>query len=261
MIAHPWFPRPMRRLLPGLASALVVAALACARAGETPPAEPVTPPPMERVLPRVDTVRIAVADPDQQRRITELELQLLERDAQIERLESSLEDTRREVVRSLARLQTTASRAEAASALAEADIALQALQNRNARAPELGQARRLLEMSTAEFGRQNYGGALYLATQVKTLATAGSGRLAAGAAADQQPGETAFAVPVPLQASSRANVRAGPGTEHPIVFTVDRGTNLTGYSYTAEWVRVTDASGRVGWVHSNLVGRRRSGTP
>jgi len=214
---------------------------------------------MTPVSPRTDTVRVTVPDPELQRRVSELELQLLARDAQIERLEASLQDARREVVRSLARLQTTASRAEAASALAEADIALQSLRNRDAQAPELAQARALLEMSTGEFGKENYGGALYLATQVKVLATAGSGRLAGASASGVQPGETAFAVPVPLQTTTRANVRAGPGTDQRILFTVDAGTALTGHSYTKEWVRVSDASGRAGWVYSNLVGRPGGG--
>lgn len=233
---------------------LVLGGLACARTADPPPPEPVAPP-RTPVAPRVDTVTVTVPDPELEQRIRDLELQVLARDAQIERLEASLEDARREVVRSLARLQTTASRAEAASALAEADIAVQALGNRDGQAPELGQARRLLEMSAGEFGKQNYGGALYLATQVKALATAGSSRLAGASATGPQPGETPFAVPVPLQAMTRANVREGPGTDRRILFTVDRGTTLTGHSYTQDWVRVSDAAGRTGWVYAPLVGR------
>ncbi len=214
------------------------------------------PPPGTPV--RVDTIRVSVPDPEAQRRVAELEMRLLERDAQIERLEASLDDTRREVVRSLARLQTTASRAEAASALAEADIAIQTLRSRDAQAPELGFARRLLDESTAEFGKQNYGGALYLANQVKVVASAGRGRLG-DAAGGARPGETAFAVPVPLRATARANVREGPGTNFRVSFTVDAGVALTGVSRVPEWVRVRDGAGRSGWVYYNLVGRRTDG--
>jgi len=241
-----------RRVVP----LLVAGVVACAPAADPPSPEPVAALPADPAPPRVDTVRVVVPDSALQQRVRDLELQLLARDAQIERLEASLEDARREVVRSLARLQTTASRAEAASALAEADIAVQALGNRNGQAPELGQARRLLEMSAGEFSKQNYGGALYLATQVKGLATAASGRLGGGSANGPQPGEALFAVPVPLQAMTRANVREGPGTDRPILFTVNRGTRLTGHAYTADWVRVSDAGGRTGWIYANLVGRR-----
>jgi hypothetical protein len=208
----------------------------------------------------VDTVRLVVSDPEQQRRIGELELRLLEREAQIERLETTLEETRREVVRSLARLQTSATRAEAASALAEADIALQTLRTSDPQAPELAQARRLLDQSTTEFGKQNYGGSLYLANQVKSLSASGRGRMAAGGNGAARPGEAAFAVPVPLAVNSRANVREGPGTSFRVLFTVDRGAALTGLSHLEDWVRVTDASGRSGWVFYNLVTRRGPGT-
>ena len=212
---------------------------------------------MNTVPPRVDTVRLMVPDPEQQRRVGELEVRLLERDAQVERLEATLEETRREVVRSLARLQTSATRAEAASARAEADIAQQTLPTRDTPEPERAPARRLLDQSTAEFGRQNYGGSLYLANQVKSLTASGRGRAAAGGnGAPARPGEAAFVVPVPLAVSSRANVREGPGTNFRVLFTADRGAALTGLSHLEDWVRVTDAAGRSGWVFYNLVSRR-----
>jgi crotonobetainyl-CoA:carnitine CoA-transferase CaiB-like acyl-CoA transferase len=214
-------PRSPLRLL------ALAAVLACAAGSAAEEAAPAEPPPMHPVRPRVDTVRVTVPDPEQQRRIAELEVRLLERDAQIERLEASLEETRREVVRSLARIQTSATRAEAASALAEADIAVQSLRTRDAQAPELAPARRLLDESTAEFGKRNYGGALYLANQVKSLAASGRGRLAAGGMAAAAAGEARFSVPVPLEVNRRANVRDGPGTTL-VMFTVERGATLTG---------------------------------
>ena len=45
---------------------------------------------------------------------------------------------------------------------------------RSLSAPEAVQARRLLQESSAEFGKENYGGALYLANQAKALAAAGA---------------------------------------------------------------------------------------
>ncbi|HXV91597.1 MAG TPA: SH3 domain-containing protein [Gemmatimonadales bacterium] len=247
-------PRAVRAAI----AVLVLPALtACAATASSETEEPAPAPPITTVPPRVDTVRLVVPDPEQQRRIGELEVRLLERDAQIERLEATLEETRREVVRSLARLQTSATRAEAASALAEADIALQTLRTRDPQAPEIAQARRLLDQSTTEFGKQNYGGALYLANQVKSLTASGRGRMAAGGSAvPARPGETAFAVPVPLAVNSRANVREGPGTNFRVLFTVDRGVALTGLSHLEDWVRVTDGAGRSGWVFYSLVTRR-----
>src|SRR5204863_274769 len=50
-----------------------------------------------------------------EQRVARLELQRLERDAQVDQLQGQLDAARREVVRAMAKLQTLASRAEAAS--------------------------------------------------------------------------------------------------------------------------------------------------
>lgn len=198
-----------------------------------------------------------VTDPELEQRAGRLELQLLEKEAQVEALEQQLDEARREVVRAMAKLQTLASRAEAASGMAEAELALQSLRNTSGSqgASEATRAARLLQMGSAEFNRQNYGGALYLASQAKTIATSGRNRLDGGDRGARQ-GEVIFALPLRLRAQGRANVREGPGTRFPVQFTVDEGTALTGYSYSDDWVRVRDESGRSGWVYQALLGRR-----
>jgi hypothetical protein len=205
----------------------------------------------------VDTVRVATPDPDLQRRVSALELRVLERDAQLEELQQRLDEATREVVRSLAKLQTVATRAEAASGMAEAELALQALQTRSGPAVtnDYTRAKQLMDMSTAEFNDQNYGGALYLATQVKNIA-----RVGGGAASDERgelrPGEALFTRPLALRVSSRANVRSGPGTNFPVQYTLEKGALITAFSYAGDWLRIADAGGRPGWIFRNLTDRR-----
>jgi hypothetical protein len=193
---------------------------------------------------------------DLERRVSRLELRVLEKETQVDELETRLSDARDEVVRTMAKLETLASRAEAASVMAEADVALQSLRNSEGsrQLPELSQTQRLVQQSTTEFNRQNYGGALYLATQAKNTATAGRGRLAGNRGATR-PGEVLFAVPIRLKAASRGNVREGPGTNHTVTFEVESGASLTGFSYTDEWVRVSDDGGRSGWIFRSLITR------
>src|SRR5207302_1661671 len=114
-----------------------------------------------------------------EQRAARLELRLLERDAQLEELQARLDEARQEVVRAMAKLQTVASRAEAASAIAEGEIAVQSLRAAAAAQPATGlaQATTLLQQAGAEFAKQNYGGALYLANQAKRVAGAGKRRL------------------------------------------------------------------------------------
>jgi len=214
------------------------------------PTKPAPPPSLKVVH---DTV--TVRDPELDKRATRLELQLFARDAQIEDLQTRLEDTRAEVVRAMAKLQSVASRAQAASAMAEAEVALQTMKTGvTADPPEAAQVTRLVRQSATEFDKQNYGGALYLANQAKTVASSYRGRLGVNREGTRA-GETLFAIPIKLKTTSRGNVREGPGTNFAVSFLADAGTAITAYSYADEWIRISDETGRTGWIHQSLVER------
>jgi hypothetical protein len=193
-----------------------------------------------------------------QDRMARLQIQLLERDVQLQELQEQLDATRVELVRNMARLQTQASRAEAASGMAEAEIALGTLRRGagTTQLPELTQAEELFLESSTEFAGENYGGALYLATQVRALVRTGQARLQGRGNAALVQGETLFAVPVPLRTNARANVRGGPGTNFPVSFTLDASAAVTGQSYANQWVRIVDDQRREGWIFNTLVTSR-----
>lgn len=194
-------------------------------------------------------------------RAARLELKVLEQDAQVTELQSRLDDARREVVRTMAKLQSLATRAEAASGMAEAEIALQALRSANGNkagaSPEYGQGTALLQLATTEFDQQNYAGALYLATEAKSAAAAGQGRVSGDDRSATRKGEVPFALPLPLQTTGRANVREGPGANFKILFTLETGVPIVAYSYVDQWVRIKDGSDRPGWIHQTLIDRRQ----
>jgi len=207
--------------------------------------------------PAVKVVRdtVEVRDPELDKLVSRVELQLLARDAQIEDLQTRLEETRAEVVRAMAKLQSVASRAQAASAMAEAEVALQTMKSGASAEPlEAAQVTQLVRQSATEFNKSNYGGALYLANQAKTVASSYRGRLGVSKEG-ARPGETLFAVPIKLKTTSRGNVREGPGTNFAVSFMAEPGSSITGYSYADEWVRISDDSGRTGWIHQTLVAR------
>jgi uncharacterized coiled-coil protein SlyX len=238
----------LRQLLP-LALSAVLPLLACA------PREPSSnPSPAARRSARAQ----AAARAELERRVARLELSLLEKDAQVEALQARLNEARQEVVRAMAKLQTLATRAEAASGIAEAEVALQPLRTRSSRraVPEVGQAWRLLHEASQEFDKDNYGGALYLANQAKAFAAAGTSRLSARERGAGRRNEKVFALPIPLKAVTSGNVREGPGANSPLAFAVEEGDSLTGYSYVDEWIRISDEIGRGGWIFRKLIARR-----
>ena len=245
----------MRPLLP--LAALLGAACWPHHQGNVPP----VPRDTARVTQRPPAV---VRDTALEQRAARLELKVLEQEALVDELQSRLDDARREVVRAMAKLQSLATRAEAASGMAEAEIALQALRAANGTnsppSPEYGQGSQLLQLATAEFDQQNYAGALYLATEAKNAASAGQGRVAsddraAGGGATRK-GEVPFALPLRLQTTGRANVREGPGAGFKVLFTLEAGVPVLAYSYVDQWVRIRDNGDRPGWIHQTLIDRR-----
>ncbi len=245
--------RRTARLWSALCSAFGVSLAACA--GGTP-----SPTPAPEIVVVVDTVEVpAEPDPALEQRVATLQLQLLEGAAQVADLQRQLEAARQEVVRTMARSQTLATRAEAASAMAEAEIGLQAVSEvaGDEEVAEVVQARQLLALSTTEFTAENYGGAHYLASQARRVARAGEYRLTSGEQGDRQPSERLFALPVPLETVRRSNVRTGPGLGFRVLVTLDPMTPVVGHSYTEQWVRITDDEGRDGWIFHNLVTSRR----
>lgn len=205
---------------------------------------------------RADTVRVESAvDAELEERVALTQLRLLERDVQLAELQAQLDETRKEVVRNMAKLQSQASRAEAASGIAEAEIALESLgRAEGGRAlTEYVQTESLLAQSSSEFDSENYGGALYLATEARAQARSGQTRLRSGVGQTLRAGEALFAVPVPLRTSGRSNIREGPGLNFGVLFTLEADASVVGQSHTTQWVRVVDDQGRGGWVFHTLV--------
>jgi hypothetical protein len=192
-----------------------------------------------------------------------LQLRLLERDAQLrelrerqESLQKKLDEAILEAVRGKAKLRSLESRAEAASTMAEAEIAVKTVRGQTPerqRDPEFLHVERLLDMSAQEFEKENYGGALYLASQAKNLLTMDQGRMVSREQLTPVAGEVPFAAPLPLQIAKTSKMREGPGLEFRVVAALEKGTWVTGHSYKGQWVRVRGDHGLSGWVFQSLV--------
>jgi uncharacterized protein YgiM (DUF1202 family) len=229
---------------------------AAAAIGCASKSQPATSTPTPVVTPAVvETVTVTARDPEMERELGRTRVQLLERNARISELDRRLNEATTELVRAMARLRTLATRAEAASAIAEAEVMVQQLRGRagTQAPPELAQAESELRGASRAFDAENFGGAVYLATQAKRAATAGRGRLAESGGASMRAGERAFALPVPLSTTAAANLREAPSSAAAVVARINAGTALTAYSYEQEWLKVATAEGVSAWVHQSVV--------
>ena len=165
-----------------------------------------------------------------------------------------------EVVRAKAKLRSLESKAEAASTLAEAELAVKGLRRRGpspdaATAAEIATAEQLLNMSIDEFNAQNFGGALYLANQTKGQVRTVQDRLDKPMSEPAVEGEAAFAQPLTLQVLKEdCNLREGPGFQYKVIGRLSKNARVIGYSYKESWIRVETESGTSGWVFRTLLG-------
>lgn len=187
---------------------------------------------------------------------------LAEKDALIKQLEQALlsqqqmlDDAMQEVVRVQAKQRSLESRAEAASEMAEAEIALQTLRDKAAETnrPEMANAEQLLTRATGEFNKQNFGGALYLVGQAKRQVKMGELRLGEQHRVEEREAEIPFVVPLSLTVSAKGNLREGPGQEFKVLATLEPGTRVTAYFTRGQWMRVECDGGVGGWIRRSLV--------
>lgn len=196
--------------------------------------------------------------------IADLQIQLLEKEAIITGLrrdsqeqQKRLDDAIVEVVRTKAKLQSLESKADAASTIAETEIALKTLKNlipeEQDNTAEITKAESLLEMSSEEFKLQNFGGALYLAGQARTQISMGQLVLSGTKNVTVMEGEVLFLHPLPLVVTKKSNLRSGPDINQKILTQLEKGTSVVGYSYKGQWVRIETEAKKSGWIFQTLV--------
>lgn len=198
----------------------------------------------------------------QDREIVRLQQTLAEKDTEIQRLHAQqhvqakeLKETTGEVARAEVKLRRLATQADAASQLAEVEVALQGMraeaQPRRATA-QLAQAQHILDAGAASFAQGDYGAAVELAAQSQEIIDMVAGRRKP-APAMRNAVEVPFQVAVALRARIDCNLRAHPGRTAAILGVLRQGTPLQAHAYRGEWLRVRAEDGRAGWVFGPLL--------
>ncbi len=53
--------------------------------------------------------------------------------------------------------------------------------------------------------------------------------------------------------TDKSNIRSGPGSNHPVVFSVERAVPFKVLKKQGNWINIEHADGDKGWIHKSLV--------
>jgi hypothetical protein len=256
-----------RRVFCTLPALAVLASLAAALQGcvATPPA----PPP---AAPMPTPIEAAVRSPtctsceDQTREIARLKQELATREAELRDLRSSqrdqvkvLQESTREVTRAKVRLRRLATQAEAASYIAEVEVAMATLRSSlgaKATPPLMMLAQGILASTAAPFAQGNYGAAMESAAQAEQLLALVAHYEVRPGSRDRVPGEVPLQLAIPLRVNVVSPLRRQPLARSPVVDTVKKDVLVVARAYKSPWMQVETDDGRAGWVEQRRLGPR-----
>ncbi len=60
-------------------------------------------------------------------------------------------------------------------------------------------------------------------------------------------------IPAVITVKEKCNIRSGPGTQKPVLFTAEKGVPFKVLKRKKHWIYVEHADGDRGWIHKSLV--------
>lgn len=197
---------------------------------------------------------------EQQKRIADLEAQLAEKNVVIKQKnirekeqEQVLEAASHEITHAQIKLHRLATKPSSASLIAEAEMAMNVLNQKPISDPAddqlKQQAQQLLTAAGLHFSRDDYALATHYASQSIEYANmiADINR--------HKPNRVtvAFNSPIRLKVVGDVNLRRMPGLQASVMSVLKSGTYLTANAYQGNWLRVQTDQNQLGWVSNTLV--------
>jgi hypothetical protein len=249
----------MAWLVSSVLSAVLTAVLSGCVA--TPPvAEPPTPPP-----PSFEATARPQACPscdDQTREVAHLRQDLAARESELRDLRGNqraqvkvLQESTREVARAKVKLRRLATQADAASYIAEVEVAM-ASQSAAPTAPLMALAQDILESTAAPFAQGDYGMAMDRAAQAEQLIALVAYYRKRPDSRPMIPGEYPLLVAIPLKVTVDSPLHRQPRGTAPVVATLKKDSVLVAHAYKGNWMQVETEDGRWGWVGQMRLGAR-----
>jgi hypothetical protein len=240
-------------------AALIVAGCA------TPPS-PAPPPPVPEPPAPIVPAPVCPTCDEQTREIARLRQDLATRDAELRDLRAAqreqvktVQESTREVTRAKAKARRLATQAEAASYIAEVEVAQKALRaslpaTSQSTLPDLAQ--RILESTAEPFAHGDYGAAMERAAQAEQLIAVAMDNQSSHGSRPRAPSEVPLQVAIPLRVAATSNLRRDPQVKSPVIAVLKQDSLLTAFSYKAAWMRVETDDGRMGWIRETQLAIR-----
>jgi hypothetical protein len=157
-----------------------------------------------------------------------------------------LEATETELIRTKARLKGLETRADAASAIAEARILMRRAEGR--RSADVARAQESLVRAEELLKEDNFGAAIFFASKAQDLVARVNEPRPPAPAADERPAPH----PSCVVKAATANLRESPSTDARVLASVPRGTTLQAIAARGGWTKVRQGD-VVGWILTRLV--------
>jgi hypothetical protein len=260
------FPLGSQRLLAVLLLRAIVSTAGVVLTGcaALPPAE--APRPATPALPEASARGACPSCEEQARENGRLRQDLAAREAELRDLRSSqrdqvkvLQESTREVTRAKVKLRRLATQADAASYIAEVEVAMESLSaslGAGSTVPLMALAQSILQSTAVPFAQGDYGVAMDRAAQAEQLITAVAADRARPRSRSRSSGQTVLQVAIPLQATAGGDLRRQPLRSSPVVAALKAGSPVIAYAYRGSWLQVETEDGRSGWIAQRQVAAR-----
>lgn len=167
-----------------------------------------------------------------------------------------LQATTNQAAQAQVKLRRMASQPDAASTLAEVEVAMSSLKSSITTAPEQAmqsQAQRLLDAAAAAYAQDDYATTVDRATQSRELIDMVNSQRAGKSAHHLA---VTFQSPIPLRARIDCKLRWSPRAGASVRSVLKKDSPVTALGYKGEWLHVQTDDGDTGWLLKTMVETR-----
>jgi SH3 domain-containing protein len=195
----------------------------------------------------------------QKQQTARLQMNLLEKHAELNRLIVMNESLVRDFVRNQATLRSRGDKVETVRLLAELETLINTVKESKLTGNQkdlLRRAEQYQAESKIELDNGHVDGASFLADQALKLVQ----RIQLARSTEGKQGDNlivGFLAQLPMKLLATSNVRKGPSKQDKVMFVLGAGEIVSASGYKGEWVKIQTKEQKIGWVHYSLLGGSR----